>query len=130
MGVAGGDPESKKEDTEDDGSGGPGYTIPNESGSPRARRHFRGSLTMFNADTPERVGSQLMITLCSQPRMDGHFAVFGRVLKGQKVVDAITVGRTTKNVGKFGRVIPGDLLFKAEVIRKRPHEYKVIKLKK
>jgi peptidyl-prolyl cis-trans isomerase B (cyclophilin B) len=130
MFVAGGDPNSKDDDPKDDGSGGPGYIIPDEFHAKGARSHFRGSISMFNPDRPESAGSQFLILLAPRLQMDGHFTVFGRVIAGQEVIDRITLGRTTKDLGQGGRIIPGDLLVKAEVIRKRPHQYKVIKLEK
>ena len=125
--VTGGDPNTKNDDPSDDGSGGPGYTIPDEFREPGARRHFRGALSMVNTD-PETAGSQFFITVAPMPLMDGQFTVFGRVIQGQEVVDRITLGRTTPEVGRFGKIIPGDVLVHAEVIRKRPHEYRVFKL--
>jgi cyclophilin family peptidyl-prolyl cis-trans isomerase len=126
--VMGGDPKSKEGDPKDDGLNGPGYAIPDEFDRPDARRHFRGSIAMARTG-PNTAGSQFFITL-SPPgdEMDGHFTVFGRVVQGQEVVDRITLGRTNKQVGLPGRIIPGDLLVRAEVLRKRPHEYKVIKV--
>jgi peptidyl-prolyl cis-trans isomerase B (cyclophilin B) len=124
--VAGGDPNSKRSDTADDGTGGPGYVIPDEFALPDTRGHFRGVLSMINTG-PHTTGSMFFITLVAKPEMNGHFTAFGRVIQGQDVVDRITPGRTTPLVGHFGKVVPGDLLVRAEIIRKRPHEYRVIK---
>jgi peptidyl-prolyl cis-trans isomerase B (cyclophilin B) len=129
MFVAGGDPNSKKSDARDDGTGGPGYVIPDEYAARGARSHFRGSIAMVNTG-PRTAGSQFWITLTPQPSLDGHSTVFGRVIKGQEVIDRITRGSTGKTATPAKAAIPGDLLLKAEVIRKRPHEYKVIKLEK
>jgi cyclophilin family peptidyl-prolyl cis-trans isomerase len=124
--VAGGDPKSRSSDAGADGTGGPGYTIADESQRPRARRHFRGSVGVVNTG-PDTAGSQFYITLVPLPDMDGKFTVFGRVIEGQEVIDRITQGRTNPEVGRYGRLIPGDLLVRAEVIRKRPHAYNVVK---
>jgi len=124
--VAGGDPGSKAGDPEADGTGGPGYVIPDEFNAPAARGHFRGSLSMVS-NGPHTAGSQFFITVVPMPELDGRCTVFGRVLKGQEVVDRTTLGRTNPHVGHFGRIIPGDLLLRAEVLRKRDHEYRVIK---
>jgi peptidyl-prolyl cis-trans isomerase A (cyclophilin A) len=125
--VAGGCPLTKNADPADDGSGGPGYTIPDEFLSPKARRHFRGSLGMVNSGQANSAGSRFYITLLPLPTMDGRFTVFGRVIKGQDTVEHITQGRTHPSVGPFGRIIPGDKIVRAEVVRKRAHEYRVIK---
>jgi cyclophilin family peptidyl-prolyl cis-trans isomerase len=124
--VQGGDPNTKNNDPADDGAGGPGYFIADEFKSPKARHHFRGSVSMVNTG-PGTSGSQFFFTLTPQPEMDGHFTVFGRVLQGQDVLDQLTPGRTTRELGHYGRIIPGDLLIRAEVLRKRPHEYKAQK---
>jgi cyclophilin family peptidyl-prolyl cis-trans isomerase len=124
--VVGGDPNTKNNDPEDDGAGGPGYSIPDESRSPRARGHFRGSISTLQT-RPNGTGSQFFIALVPCPEFDGHFTTFGRVISGQEVLDQISEGRTNRQVGQFGKIIPGDLLVRAEVIRKRPHRYEVIK---
>lgn len=126
--VAGGDPQSKSGDPADDGTGGPGYVIPDEFKLPGARRHFRGSLSMVNTG-PHTAGSQFFITLVPKHEMDGLFTVFGRVVKGMDVVDSISRGRTNPLVGSYGQIIPGDLLLRTEVVRKRPHAYPVTKEK-
>jgi cyclophilin family peptidyl-prolyl cis-trans isomerase len=126
--VVGGDPNSKNNDPKDDGAGGPGYVIPDEFNLPVARSHFRGTLAMV-ATGPHTAGSQFLIALVPHPTFDRHFTAFGRVIRGQEGVDRITAGRTNFRVGQFGKAIPGDLLVRAEVIRKRPHPYRVVKEK-
>lgn len=127
--VLGGCPRTKNADPADDGTGGPDYFIPDEFKLPKARKHLRGALCMANSGQPNSAGSQFYMTLAPQPTMNGLFTVFGRVIKGQDVVDRITLGRTNLDVGPFGRIIPGDVLVRAEVIRKRPHVYTVKKIK-
>ena len=73
-------------------------------------------------------GSQFFISLIAQPELRGRVTVFGRVIRGQEVADQITRGRTNRSVGSFGKIIPGDLLVRAEVIRKRSHPYLVRKI--
>jgi cyclophilin family peptidyl-prolyl cis-trans isomerase len=120
--VTGGDPNTRDGDPRTHGLGGPGYTIRDESDSPRARRHFRGSVSMVAIPgEPHRAGSQFFICLSPAPEANGMHTVFGRVLQGQEVVEHITRGRTTRQTGPFGRLIPGDRLVRAEVLRKRPH---------
>jgi cyclophilin family peptidyl-prolyl cis-trans isomerase len=117
--VTGGDPNSKKPDASQDGTGGPGYVIPDEFNLPAARDHFRGSLSMVNTG-PQTAGSQFFITLMPKPGMNGHFTVFGRVIEGQGTIDRITPGRTNPDVGRYGKIVPGDLLVRAEILRRRP----------
>ena len=44
------------------------------------------------------------------------------------MLDQVTEGRTNREVGEFGKIIPGDLIVRAEVVRKRRHAYVVSKL--
>ncbi len=125
--VVGGDPNTKNADPADDGIGGPGYNIPDEFNLPAARGHFRGTISMAQ-NGPGRAGSQFFITLVAAPEFDGNSTAFGRVIRGQEVLDQVTEGRTNHEVGEFGKIIPGDLIVRAEVVRKRPHAYVVTKL--
>ena len=125
--VVGGDPNTKNPDPADDGIGGPGYNIPDEFNLPAARGHFRGTISMAQ-NGPGRAGSQFFITLVAAPEFDGNSTAFGRVIRGQDVLDQVTQGRTNHEVGEFGKIIPGDLIVRAEVVRKRPHAYVVTKL--
>lgn len=115
--VVGGDPNTRNADPADDGTGGPGYVIPDEFRRPGARLHFRGSVAMVES-TAHTAGSQFFIELVPHPEMNQHLTVFGRVVKGQDGVDRITAGRTNQRFGRFGKAIPGDLLVRADVVRK------------
>ena len=70
-----------------DGTGGPGYTIPDEFNN-NLRHDSAGVLSMANAG-PNTGGSQFFTTLAPAPWLDGHHAVFGRVVKGMQTVAAI-----------------------------------------
>jgi peptidyl-prolyl cis-trans isomerase B (cyclophilin B) len=124
--VVGGDPNTKNDDPSDDGLGGPGYTIPDEYAKKNARGHFRGTISTVQ-NGPGKAGSQFFITLIPSPQFDGNSTAFGRVIEGQDVVDRITQGRTNPEAGESEETIPGDLLIRAEVIRKRAHAYVVTK---
>lgn len=79
--VQGGDPRG-------DGWGGPGHTIRCEV---NPRPYVRGTLGMALAGK-DTGGSQFFITHGPQPHLDGGYTVFGQVVDGLDVVDALTVG--------------------------------------
>ncbi len=72
------------------GTGGPGYRFEDETyGNPL--KHETGVISMANAG-PNTNGSQFFITHSPQPHLNGRHTVFGKVIKGQEVVDAIRQG--------------------------------------
>lgn len=75
-------------DPRDDGNGGPGYAIRDEM---NPRRYERGAVGMALSG-PDTGGSQYFITHSPQPHLDGHYTVFGRVVRGYDVLDKLVQG--------------------------------------
>lgn len=69
------------------GTGGPGYNIKDEFGKKNSNE--RGTLSMANSG-PNTGGSQFFINVVNNNYLDPKHPVFGRVIKGMDIVDAIS----------------------------------------
>lgn len=81
--IQGGDPEGS-------GMGGPGWSIKLET-SPKLK-NVKYAIAMARSQDPDSAGSQFYILKSDADWLDGDYAVFGNVVKGEKVVDKIKIG--------------------------------------
>lgn len=99
--IQGGDPITKTNEVLRYGTGGPGYSIPDEHIAADKLTNIRGTISMANSG-PESGGSQFFINLVdnqnldfNKPPLTSKHPVFGQVVEGMDVVDAI--GRVETN---------------------------------
>lgn len=87
--IQGGDPTGT-------GAGGPGYKFQDEVYD-NPLKHETNVISMANSG-PNTNGSQFFITHSPQPHLDGKHTVFGKVVGGSEVVDAIVEGDKMEKV--------------------------------
>jgi len=85
--IQGGDPNSKDSAKESSyGQGGPGYQIKAEFND---HAHERGVISMARASDPDSAGSQFFICLAPIHRLDHQYTTFGKLIKGDDVLEKI-----------------------------------------
>lgn len=83
----------------DNGTGGPGWTIPLET--TRKLKHLRGAVGMARIPTdPDSASAQFYLMKEDNRLLDGEYAVFGKVVEGMEVVDLLEAGDVMLTVTK------------------------------
>ena len=120
--IQGGDPNTKDPAKERlYGTGDPGYKIKAEF---NPRPHVKGVLSMARSRDPDSAGSQFFICHGVAKSLDGQYTAFGKLIKGEDVLDKIantpvtmggepTPSKPTKRVGVVKvQIVPADSLAK------------------
>ena len=94
--IQGGDPTGT-------GFSGPGYRFQDEI-VPSLAFDSAGILAMANSG-PNTNGSQFFITVAPTPHLTGNHTIFGRVISGQEVADAISLARADRNSRPLEEVV-------------------------
>jgi peptidyl-prolyl cis-trans isomerase B (cyclophilin B) len=93
--IQGGDPNSKDPAKENSyGQGGPGYNLKAEFND---HSHDRGVISMARGPDPDSAGSQFFICLAPVHRLDRQYTTFGKLIKGQDVLEKIGEIEVTRN---------------------------------
>lgn len=91
--IQGGDPLTKDESKQSRwGTGDPGYKIKAEFNN---KPHVRGVLSMARSSDPDSAGSQFFICHATAKSLDNQYTAFGKLIKGEDVLDKIATTATT-----------------------------------
>ncbi|MDW7978964.1 MAG: peptidylprolyl isomerase [Verrucomicrobiales bacterium] len=100
--IQGGDPLTKDPSKEALwGTGNPGYTIKAEFND---RKHVRGVISMARSRDPDSAGCQFFICHAAAPHLDGQYTAFGRLIKGDDVLERIANTPTNPNDRPLKRI--------------------------
>ena len=93
--IQGGDPLTKDDSKQALwGTGDPGYKIPAEFNK---KSHERGVLSMARSQDPNSAGSQFFICHGSPKFLDGQYTAFGKLIKGDDILEKIATTKTGPN---------------------------------
>jgi peptidyl-prolyl cis-trans isomerase B (cyclophilin B) len=109
--IQGGDPNSKDEDTSNDGWGGHTYAGPQTTLKLEPRKnsvYSRGSVVMARTSELDSAGSQFFILLSEKAELEGEHTVLGEVIDGIEVADLISEepGEPIVGLGGFNPTRP------------------------
>src|SRR5215467_12086652 len=113
--IQGGDPNSKDQAKENSyGEGGPGYNIKAEFND---HGHERGVISMARGPDPDSAGSQFFICLAPVRRLDHQYTTFGKLIKGDDVLEKIGDTPVVKNsMGEPSKPTKRVVIEKVEIV--------------
>src|SRR5947207_359606 len=113
--IQGGDPNTKDPAKENSyGAGDPGYKIKAEFND---HSHERGVISMARSSDPDSAGSQFFICLGPVPRLDHQYTTFGKLIKGDDVLDKIGDTPVTKNsMGEMSKPTKRIVINKIDIV--------------
>jgi len=112
--IQGGDPNSKDPAKEDRyGEGGPGYKIKAEFND---HPHQRGVFSMARDPNPDSAGSQFFICLAPVPRLDHQYTTFGKLIKGDDVLQKIGDTPVTMAHGEMSKPTKRVVINKIDIV--------------
>ncbi len=95
--IQGGCPNTKKGETGQPGTGGPGWKLKAEF---NAKSHVRGVISMARSSHPDSAGSQFFICHGDAKFLDRQYTAFGQLTKGDDVLERIATVPVTNTGGE------------------------------
>ena len=113
--IQGGDPLTKDPANESRfGTGDPGYKIKAEFND---HSHDRGVISMARSQDPDSAGSQFFICLAPVRRLDHQYTTFGKLIKGEEVLEKIGKTPVTFNGGEMSKPLKRVEIKKIEIVQ-------------
>jgi peptidyl-prolyl cis-trans isomerase B (cyclophilin B) len=112
--IQGGDPNTKDPAKEQIyGTGDPGYKIKAEFND---RPHVKGVISMARSRDPDSAGSQFFICHGTAKSLDGQYTAFGKLIKGEDVLDKIANMPVTARGGETSKPTQRITVVKVEIV--------------
>jgi len=109
-----GDPLSKDDNPNNDGTGGPGYTFNDEFNS-KTPLLVKGMVAMANSGINTNGSQFFIVTAEATDWLDGAHTPFGRVISGMDVVNAIGTTETNEDDAPIKDIIIEDVILNNEI---------------
>jgi peptidylprolyl isomerase len=118
--IQGGDPITKTDEVLRYGTGGPGYSIPDEHVAGEFLTNVRGTISMANSG-PNSGGSQFFINVADNTNLDfdkqplsSKHPVFGRILSGMDVVQKMSTIETNERDAPLEPIVIESITIKSK----------------